>query len=339
MNFVDKLIERAKSNVKKIVLPEAEEERILLAAHRANVEGFAHIILLGNEKEIQKKAIDNNVSLEGIQIIDPMDNIYHGDLTLQLLDIRSHKGMTLEEAKYILRTNKQYLATMLVKAGIADGLVSGSITSTKDVLRPALQIIKAKPGSSLVSSFFLMDTLNENIGEKGVFVYSDCGLIEQPDSEQLSEIAIQAAESFETLVTSTPKVAMLSYSTKGSASSSDVNKVIEATNLAKEKRNNILIDGEMQIDTAIVPEVAKLKMGDSEVAGYANTLIFPDLDAGNIAYKLTQRLTGGVAIGPLLQGIDKPVNDLSRGSTVEDIIAVIAVTVIQAQEKSLEDNK
>ena len=242
--------------------------------------------------------------------------------------------MTLEQAKELL-LNETYLGMMIVKQGYADGLVSGACHSTADTLRPALQILKTAPNTKLVSSFFIMVVPNCIYGENGVFVFSDCGLVKNPNSDELSEIAIASSKSFEQLVGAPAKVAMLSYSTHGSADSEEVQKVVEATKLLKEKMPDLMCDGELQLDAAIIPEVARSKAKGSNVAGYANTLIFPDLNAGNIGYKLVQRLAKAEAYGPMCQGIAKPVNDLSRGCSSEDIVGVVAITCVQAQENNI----
>ena len=294
-------------------------------------EEFANIILIGDPEKIDEKAKENNINLEGVKVINPLTSEKLSKYSNDLYELRKNKGMTLDGAKDILKKNTRYFATMMVKEGDADGFVSGAANPTSDTLRPALQILKTAPGTKLVSAFFVMVSPDKELGENGTFIFGDCGLNEYPDSEALSEIAISSSKSFTELVDAKPKVAMLSYSTLGSAHSPLTEKVVEATKLLKEKAPELDCDGELQLDAAIIPEVAKLKAPDSKVAGHANVLIFPDLDAGNIGYKLTQRFGHAEAYGPLLQGIAKPVNDLSRGCSVEDIVGVVAITCVQAQ--------
>ena len=293
-------------------------------------EKFANIILLGNKAEILKIADENGLNLSSVTIIDPNNCEKYEEYVEAFYELRKAKGMDYEKAKTLIK-DPVYFGMMMVKQGDCDGLVSGAIHSTADTLRPALQILKTAPGTKLVSAFFLMVVPNCEFGENGTFVFSDCGLNSYPNEEELSEIAISSAKSFEQLVGKTPKIAMLSYSTYASAKSESTQKVINATNLVKQKAPELLVDGELQLDAAIIPEVAKSKAPGSNVAGYANTLIFPNLDAGNIGYKLTQRLAKAEAYGPLCQGIAKPVNDLSRGCSADDIVGVVAITAVQAQ--------
>lgn len=330
MNFIDGIKARAKQDIKKIVLPEASDIRTIKAAATALEEGYANIVLIGNKSKIENMAKDNNLDISKATIIDPLESEKKEVYAENLYELRKQKGMTLEQAKELVK-DEVYFGMMMVKLGEADGLVSGAIHSTSDTLRPALQILKTAPGTKLVSAFFLMVVPNCEYGEDGVFVFGDCGLNENPTAEQLVEIAYSSSKSFEQLVGKESKVAMLSYSTKGSAKSELTQKVIDATNMVKEKYPEMKVDGELQLDSAIVPSVGKSKAPGSEIAGYANTLIFPDLDAGNIGYKLTQRLGKAEAYGPLCQGIAKPVNDLSRGCSAEDIAGVIAITAVQAQ--------
>lgn len=322
MNFIDKIKEKAKLNKKRIILPETMDERVIDAAVKANNEGLAHIILIGNPMK--------EIDLNGIEIINPESNEMTEDLVNKLYELRKEKGMTLEQARELLLTDYMYYACMLVKVGYADGVVSGACHSTANTLRPSLQIIKTKPGVSLVSTFFLMVVPDCELGENGTFVFGDCGLEQNPTPEKLAAIAGCSAESFKLLVEKEPKVAMLSHSTMGSAAHDDVTKVVEATRIAKELYPQYKIDGEMQLDAAIIPSVAKSKAPNSEVAGSANVLIFPDLDAGNIGYKLVQRLAKAEAYGPMTQGIAAPINDLSRGCSTDDIVGVIAITAVQA---------
>ena len=324
MKFIDKIKERAKLSRKKIVLPETMDERVIDAAVKVRDENLADIILIG--KPIK------DIDLNGIQVIEPENNELTEKLANELYELRKEKHMTLEEARHLLLTDYMYYACMLVKMGYADGVVSGACHSTANTLRPSLQIIKTKPGVSLVSAFFLMMVPDCEYGEEGTFVFADSGLEQNPTPSRLATIAGCSAESFELLVEKEAKVAMLSHSTKGSATHYDVDKVLEATALAKQNYPQYKIDGELQLDAAIVPEVASMKAPDSEVAGHANVLVFPDLDAGNIGYKLVQRLAKAEAYGPITQGIAAPINDLSRGCSVDDIVGVVAITCVQASK-------
>jgi phosphate acetyltransferase len=270
------------------------------------------------------------LDLSGIKIEDPLKSDKTEEYSRIFYELRKSKGISLEQASEIMK-NPLYFGVMMVKNGDADGMVAGAANSTADTLRPALQILKTAPGTKLVSAFFVMVVPDCEYGKDGTFIYADCGLVENPDAEQLSEIAIASAKSFKTLVQEEPKVAMLSYSSYGSAKSELTEKVITATKLAKEKAPDVAIDGELQGDAALVPAIAKTKAPESNVAGKANVLIFPDLNCGNIAYKLTERLAKAEAYGPITQGIAKPVNDLSRGCSAEDIVGVVAITAIQAQ--------
>ena len=332
MNFIEEIKEKARKDLKSIVLPETEDLRVLQAAERILKEGFSNVILVGNEENIKKLAEDNGLNIEGASIVEPAKSEKYEEYVNKFYELRKNKGITLEQAKEMILDNV-YFGMMMVKNEDADGLVSGAAHSTADTLRPALQILKTAPGTKLVSSFFLMIVPDCEYGENGTFVFSDCGLNQNPTSEELSEIAISSAKSFEQLVGKDSKVAMLSYSTYGSAKSELVDKVVEATKLLKEKAPELKVDGEMQLDAAIVEEIGQKKAPGSEVAGHANTLIFPDLNAGNIGYKLVQRLAKAEAYGPLCQGIAKPVNDLSRGCSSDDIVGVVALTAVQAQVK------
>ena len=332
MNFIEEIKEKARKDLKSIVLPETEDLRVLQATERIIKEGFSNVILVGNEEKIKKLAEENSLNIEGASIVEPAKSEKYEEYVNKFYELRKSKGITLEQAKEILLDNV-YFGMMMVKNEDADGLVSGAAHSTADTLRPALQILKTAPGTKLVSSFFLMIVPDCEYGENGTFVFSDCGLNQNPTSEELSEIAISSAKSFEQLVGAEPKVGMLSYSTYGSAKSELVDKVVEATKILKEKAPDLKADGEMQLDAAIIPEIGQSKAPGSEVAGHANTLIFPDLNAGNIGYKLVQRLAKAEAYGPLCQGIAKPVNDLSRGCSSDDIVGVVALTAVQAQVK------
>lgn len=332
MNFIDSIKEEARKQLKTIVLPEATDIRTLTAVDIIYKEDFAKIILIGNKTEILKLAEENKLDISKAEIIQPEKSEKYQEYVETFYELRKEKGMTEEQAKKLL-LDPVYFGMMMVKKEDADGLVSGAIHSTADTLRPALQILKTKPGTKLVSTFNVLVVPNCEYGENGVFVFSDCALNQKPDSEELSEIAIATAESFKQLIGSTPRIAMLSYSTAGSAKSEDVEKVQQATKLAKEKMPNLIIDGEMQLDAAIVPSVGRSKAPESNVAGKANTIIFPDLNAGNIGYKLVERLAKAEAYGPICQGMAKPVNDLSRGCKAEDIVGVVAITALQAQQK------
>ena len=329
MNFIDTIKEKAKQSKKTIVLPESMDRRVMEAAHKVLEEEIADLIIIGTDEEINKTSEGLNISKA--TIINPYTSELTEQLINDLVELRKSKGLTYDEAKKLLLEDYMYYACMLVKTGRADGVVSGACHSTANTLRPSLQIIKTKPGSLLVSSFFIMVVPNCELGHNGTFIFSDCGLEQNPDSEKLAAIAASSAESFKSLVQTEPKVAMLSHSTMGSAKHADVDKVVEAVRIAKEKYSQYNIDGEMQLDAAIVPEIAASKAPNSPVAGHANVLVFPDLDAGNIGYKLVQRLAKAEAYGPLTQGMAAPVNDLSRGCSTDDIVGVVAITAVQAQ--------
>ena len=331
MGFVELLKKRAKESVKTIVLPETEDMRTLEATDKILKEGVAKIILIGNEEEINKKATEGGFDISGAQIVDPEKSDRTQAYIDKFVELRAKKGMTPEKAKEILHTQYPYYGVMMVKMGDADGMVSGACHSTADTLRPCLQILKTKPGTKLVSAFFLMVVPNCDMGANGTFIFADAGLEQNPDPEKLANIAISSADSFKLLVEKEPVVAMLSHSTKGSAKHADVDKVVEATKIAQELAPELALDGELQLDAAIVPSVGESKAPGSKVAGHANVLVFPDLDAGNIGYKLVQRLAKAEAYGPLTQGIAAPVNDLSRGCSAEDIVGVVAITAVQAQ--------
>jgi phosphate acetyltransferase len=332
MSFIEDIKKRAKSNIKTIVLPEATELRVLKAVDIVLREGFARLVLIGNEEEILNLAKQNNLDISKAKIINPETFEDIEKYAQTLYELRKHKGMELEEAKKLI-LDPVYFGVMMVKLNEADGLVSGVVHSTADTLRPALQILRTAPDTKIVSAFFLMEVPNCEYGENGVFVFADCGLNPQPNAEELAQIAHSSSESFKSLVKKEPKVAMLSYSTYGSAKTSDTIEALRnATKLVKQEYPDLLIDGELQVDSAIIPEVAKLKAPQSKVAGDANVLVFPDLNSGNIGYKLVQRLAKAEAYGPLCQGIAKPVNDLSRGCSAEDIAGVVAITAVQASQ-------
>jgi len=328
MSFLQIISERARKDIKTIVLPESSDIRVIKAAAMAQEQGLAKIVLVGKKDEIEKLA--GGLDISKAVIVDPETSPKFEEYANALYELRKAKGMTPEKAREIIK-DETYWGVMMVKMGDADGMVSGAIHSTADTLRPALQILKTAPGTKLVSSFFVMVVPDCEYGSNGTFVFSDCGLVENPSAEELSEIALASAKSFENLVGGVPKVAMLSYSSYGSAKSELTQKVVEATRLAKEKAPGLLLDGELQADAALVPSVGASKAKGSPVAGQANVLIFPDLNCGNISYKLVQRLAKAEAYGPITQGIAKPVNDLSRGCSAEDIVGVIAITAVQAQ--------
>lgn len=331
MAIIDVLKEKAKADKKTIVLPESEDRRTYEAAAKILKEGIANIILVGTDEDVKKHG--EGLDLTGIQVVDPATSDKTAAYIDKLVELRSKKGMTPEQAKEILLNQYLYYGVMMVKMGDADGMVSGACHSTADTLRPCLQILKTKPGTKLVSAFFLMEVPNCEFGENGTFVFADCGLNQDPNPEELAAIAASSAESFRSLVGAEPKVAFLSHSTKGSAKHALVDKVVEATKIAKEQNPDLKLDGEMQLDAAIVPSVGAAKAPGSEVAGHANVLIFPNLDAGNIGYKLVQRLAKAEAYGPVTQGIAAPVNDLSRGCSADDIVGVVAITAVQCQNK------
>ena len=332
MSFIDEIKEKARQNIKTIILTESEDKRVLKAAEKVKKEGFANVILIGNEEDAIKLAKENDIDITGIEIINPQTSEKFKEYANAFYELRKAKGMTIEKAREMLNDN-MYFGTMMVKQGDADGLVSGACHSTANTLRPALQILKTAPGTKLVSAFFLMVVPNCEYGEHGIFIFGDSGLVENPTPDELSEIAISSSKSFKQLVGKEPKVAMLSYSTHGSAHSELTEKVIEGTRLLKEKMPDLICDGELQLDAAIIPEINASKAHGSPIKGQANTLIFPNLDAGNIGYKLVQRLAKAEAYGPLCQGIAKPVNDLSRGCNSDDIVGVVAITAVQAQGK------
>ena len=330
MAFIEEIKLRAKKEIKTIVLPEAEDLRTLKAVDIIAKDEFCNIILIGNEEEIQKNATENNFDVSKAKIINPNNSEYYEEFVNSFYELRKHKGMTEEQARELMK-NPVFFGMMMLKTNRADGLVSGACHSTADTLRPSLQILKTAPGTKLVSSFCVLDVPNCEFGENGVLVFADCGLNQKPNEDELSEIAISTAKSYKQIIEKEPRVAMLSYSTYGSAKAEEVDKVRNATNLVKEKDPSIVVDGEMQFDAAIVPSVAASKAPGSSVAGRANTFVFPDLQAGNIGYKLVERLAKAEAYGPICQGMAKPVNDLSRGCKAEDIVGVVAITCVQAQ--------
>lgn len=330
MAFIDDMKARAKADKKRIVLTEGMDRRIWEAAEVILQEEIADVTVIATPGE--KAANSAGLAVEGVRVIDPNTSDRLEDYVAQLVELRRMKGMTAEEAKELLTTDYIHYACMMLRNNEADGVVSGACHSTANTLRPALQLVKVKPGTKLVSSFFIMVVPDCDMGAGGTFLFGDCGLEQNPDPERLAAIALTSAESFAYLVGEEPLVAMLSHSTKGSARHADIDKVTAAVKIAREEAPALKLDGELQLDAAIVPEVAASKAPDSIVAGKANVLIFPDLDSGNVGYKLVQRLAKAEAYGPITQGINKPVNDLSRGCAASDIVGVVAITAVQAHK-------
>ena len=337
MDIIRKLKEKVKNNKMTIVLPESNDKRILDAVKIVVKEDLANIILIGDINNIKK--INNDIDFSKVRVINPLDCEYINRFVDKLYELRKDKGLSREEARELLLNDYMYFSCMLLKMGYADGVVSGACHSSSNTLRPALQIIKAKENIELVSAFFLIDVPNCEYGSNGVFIFADSGLVQYPSSRELALIAGESAKSFEMLVGEKPVVAMISHSTKDSAKGDSIDKVKEAVSIANSLYPEYVIDGELQVDAAIVPEVSNVKDKDGIVKGKANVLVFPDLDSGNIGYKLVERLAKAKAYGPICQGLDKPVNDLSRGSSVEDIIGVIVITCMQAINNKKEINK
>ncbi len=331
MSYIDAMKEKARADRKTIVLPESNDKRTLIAASHILEEKIADIIMIGDEEKIMDGAGWLEIELDGIQIVNPEKCDKLDEYVNLLYETRKSKGMTPEKAREILLSDCLTFGVIMVKANDADGMVAGACHATADTLRPSLQILKTAPGVKLVSGFFIMDVPDCAYGEGGTFIFADCGLNQDPTAEELAAIADSSAKSFQNLVGGKPIIAMLSHSTKGSAKHALVDKVVEATKIAHEQYPNLTLDGELQLDAAVDAKVAKTKAAGSEVAGRANVLIFPNLDCGNIGYKLVQRLGKAEAYGPMLQGIAKPVNDLSRGCSWEDIVGVVALTAVQAQ--------
>lgn len=326
--FLDKIIERAKTDKQKIVLPEGSDIRTVQAARAILDQGVADVIILGSEGEISAHGID----VSDATLIDPRTSDLFETYAEKFAELRKTKGVTIMQAREQMK-DENYFGVMMVYMGDADGMVSGACHSTADTLRPALQILKTAPGTDIASSFFIEDVPNCEYGQDGLFVFADCAINIYPTAEELAEIAIASAHSFEQLCGGEPRVAMLSYSSHGSGKGDSADKMVEATRIAKERAPQLQLDGELQVDAAIVDTVAALKAPDSPVAGKANVLIFPNIDAGNIAYKLVQRLAKADAFGPVLQGLAKPVNDLSRGCSAEDIVGTVAITCVQSQAR------
>lgn len=331
MSYIDTIKEKAKADKKTIVLPESNDKRVLIAASHILEEDIADVIMVGDEEKIMDGANWLEVDLTGLKVVNPKTCDKFEEYVHILYETRKEKGMTEEKAREILLNDYLTFGVLMVKANDADGMVAGCCHATADTLRPALQILHTAPGVKLVSGFFILDVPDCEYGSNGTFLFADCGLNQDPNAEELAAIADSSAKSFKSLVGAKPIIAMLSHSTKGSAKHALVDKVVEATRIAHEQYPGLCIDGELQPDAAIVPSIAKAKAPGSEVAGHANVLIFPNLDAGNIGYKLVQRLGKADAYGPMLQGIAKPVNDLSRGCSWEDIVGVVALTAVQAQ--------
>lgn len=331
MPYIDIIKDKARADKKTIVLPETTDKRTLIAAAHVIEENIANIIMVGKEEKILDGAGWLEIDLSKVKVIDPEKTERLDDYIELLYETRKEKGMTPEKAREVLLSDYLTFGVVMVKAGDADGMVAGCCHATADVLRPSLQILRTAPGTKLVSGFFIIDVPNCQYGENGTFLFSDCGLNQDPTAEELAAIADSSAKSFRNLVGASPVIALLSHSTKGSAKHPLVDKVIEATRIAHEQYPELVLDGELQTDAAIVPKVAKTKAPDSDIAGKANVLVFPNLDCGNIAYKLVERLANADAYGPMLQGIARPVNDLSRGCSWEDIVGVVALTAVQAQ--------
>jgi len=332
MHLVDQIKGKARASLQTVVLPEGYDDRMVQAAGRIVEEGLAKVVLLGNPGTLKKKATELGASLDGVLLLEPKDSPRLGAYVDELVALRKSKGLTAEEARKLLTgADNLYYGAMMVRLGDAGGAVAGADNTTGDVLRAAFQVIGTAPGMKTVSSVFLMVTKTPEFGENGVICFADCAVNPNPDAQSLAEIAVSTAGSCKSFLGVDARVAMLSFSTKGSANHADVDKVLKALEIAKGLAPDLQIDGELQADAALLPKVGAKKAPGSTVAGKANTLIFPNLDAGNIAYKLVERLAGAEAVGPIIQGLAKPVNDLSRGCSVEDIISVAAITAVQAQ--------
>jgi len=328
--IMERVWERASGAQSRIVLPETEDERVLLAAEMITKERLARVILIGDEDRVHKKAKEAGANVEGLEILNPKAFKKIDEYAQKVYEIRKGKIATVEEARNLLLNDYLYFGATMVKLNDADGMVAGASHTTAEVLRPAFQIIKTAPAISIASTYFAMIVPNCPYGENGFFLYADPGGVPNPDPEELADIAVTTCMTMKNIYGVEPYCAMLSFSTKGSASHPIVDKVIEATRIANQKRPDLLIDGELQADAALIPEIGKKKAPGSIVTGRANVLIFPDLNCGNIAYKLTERLANAEAYGPLVQGLDKPVNDLSRGCKPTDIVNVAAIVAVKA---------